>query len=141
MPAHSPISHAEESKPRGILVVEDEVLVRLTVSEFLRDCGFQVFEAADGEEAVKVLTASTAPIDLVFSDIQMPRLDGFGLACWIRENRPHVKVILTSGNPASVAAKASDLCEQGPIVSKPYDHARLRQTIERMLSKANTATT
>ena len=106
----------------------------LAVSEYLRDCGFHVFEAADGQEAVTILTARTAPIDLVFSDIQMPRLDGFGLACWIRENQPHVTVILTSGNPASTAAKAADLCHKGPIVSKPYDHAHLRQTIERMLA-------
>jgi CheY-like chemotaxis protein len=119
------------------LVVDDEVLVRLAVGEYLRDCGFHVFEAADGNEAIEVLQAAELPIDLVFSDVQMPGLDGFGLARWIRENRPEVRVLLTSGNPAGVAAKATELCHEGPVVAKPYDHAALLQRIKRMLARAN----
>ncbi len=127
------------SAPQVILVVDDEVLVRLAVAEFLRDCGYQVFEAADGAEAIKILEATERPIDLIFSDVQMPNLDGFGLAKWVRENRPGVHVMLTSGNPAHVAAKAADLCHEGPIISKPYEHAHLLQQIQKMIAKAKAA--
>jgi CheY-like chemotaxis protein len=130
---------APDDPPQVILVVDDEVLVRLAVAEFLRDCGFQVFEAADGTEAILILEATDRPIDLIFSDVQMPNLDGFGLAKWVREHRSDVKIVLTSGNPAHVAAKAADLCHEGPIIAKPYEHAHLLQQIQKMLSRAKNA--
>lgn len=120
--------------PHVILVVDDEVLIRLVIAEYLRECGFRVFEAADGDEAIKILQSAELPIDLVFSDVQMPNLDGFGLARWIRENRPQIQVLLASGNPAAVTAKATDLCHQGPVVPKPYDHAALLERIKRNLT-------
>ena len=123
--------------PKVILVVDDEVLIRMAISEYLRECGYLVFEAADGEEAVTVLQATDKPIDLVFSDCQMPRMDGFSLARWIREHRPDVRVILTSGNPTVFAEKATDLCQLGPVEEKPYDHVALARRIHQMIARAN----
>lgn len=61
-----------------VLVVEDEVLLRLVVAEYLRDCGFKVIEAAHADEAVMVLKQPDLRIDVLFSDIEMPgSLDGF----------------------------------------------------------------
>ena len=54
-------------------------------------------------------------------------MDGFGLAQWVRRERPWLKVILTSG-AARTAKEAGDLCEQGPVLAKPYDHAELERT-------------
>jgi CheY-like chemotaxis protein len=121
---------AEDTEPRiKILVVEDDLLIRMTVSEYLRDCGLRVVEAANGQEAVKVLTDCKRPVTLVFSDIQMPYSDGFALARWIQTNRPGLCIILASGNPAN-AATASDM-GLGPILHKPYDlnalHTRLQK--------------
>jgi CheY-like chemotaxis protein len=63
-----------------ILVVEDEVLIRLPLAEYLRDCGYRVFEASNVAEAKAVLDADT-PVDLVFSDVNMPgNENGFALA-------------------------------------------------------------
>lgn len=120
--------------PHVILVVDDEILIRLVIAEYLRDCGFRVFEAADGLEAIKVLQSAEWPVDLVFSDVQMPNLDGFGLARWIRENRPEVRVLLASANPVAVTAKAADLCNHGPVVPKPYEHAALLARMKRLLA-------
>jgi CheY-like chemotaxis protein len=64
-----------------ILVVEDDVLVRMPIAHYLRDCGYKVVEAANADEAVTVLSHKETVIDLVFTDIEMPgALDGFGLA-------------------------------------------------------------
>jgi CheY-like chemotaxis protein len=121
--------------PQVILVVDDEELIRSMTAEYLRECEFYVFEAADGREAIEILQSAATPIDLVFSDVQMPKLDGFELARWVCENRPEVQVLLTSGNPGMAAAKATELCHKGPVVSKPYEHAILLNRMKRMLAR------
>ena len=119
--------------PHTLLVVDDEVLIRLTIADHLRDCGFHVIEAANGEEAVRVLEAGE-PVDLVFSDVQMPgSIDGFALARWVRQNRPGMPVLLTSGYVRS-AEIAHDLCEE--IVEKPYDPDDLAGRLRRLLPGA-----
>lgn len=116
-----------------ILVVDDEVLVRTVVSEYLRDCGFSAVEAASGDEALAVLS-SELDVDVVFSDVEMPgSINGFGLAQWVRRHRPELKVILTSGN-ASKASDARDLCAQGGFVAKPYAIEDLASRIARLLA-------
>lgn len=119
-----------------ILVVDDEVLVRMVIADHLRDCGFRVFEAGNGSEAIAVLS-SGEPVDLVFSDVQMPECNGFELARWVRRERPDVKVMLTSGG-VKAAETASDLCENGPLLGKPYDVGevvrRIRSTLARETS-------
>jgi CheY-like chemotaxis protein len=118
-----------------ILVVEDEVLVRMPISQYLRDCGYRVIEAANAEEAVAVLshTETVVVVDVVFTDIEMPgALDGFGLAKWVREHRPGVDVILT-GTLSRAVGQAEELCEQGPL-PKPYDAQVVHNHIRRLLA-------
>ena len=122
------------ASPPTILVVEDEILVRTVIAAYLRDCGFDVVEAGNAEEAVRVLEASIR-VDIVFSDINMPgRLDGFGLAQWLRRERPGLKIILTSG-AAQAVKDASDLCAHVPILAKPYDYAEVARQLRALLSK------
>jgi DNA-binding NtrC family response regulator len=105
----------------AVLVVEDEILIRLVVADYLRECGFKVYEAGTAAEAVEVLESNKALIDLVFSDIRLPgKMSGFALAQWIRKNRPGVPVLLTSGDSKKSEA-AKELCENGPFFAKPYD--------------------
>jgi CheY-like chemotaxis protein len=127
---------SSEPPPHTILVVEDEVLIRLSLSDYLRECGFTVLEAASGDEAIEVLRGRGDDVDLVFSDVQMPgETDGFTLARWVRSNHPEIPVILTSG-VAHAVEKAADLCLEGPIVKKPYDHAALLSQILRLVERA-----
>lgn len=116
-----------------VLVVEDEVLLRLVVAEYLRDCGFKVIEAAHADEAVMVLKQPDLRIDVLFSDIEMPgSMDGFALAQWTRANRPGLEVILTGSVPRAVNA-AADLCEEGPM-PKPYEPRSVHDRIRRLLA-------
>jgi DNA-binding response OmpR family regulator len=117
-----------------ILVVEDEVLVRLAISDYLRECGYKVFEAGDVAEAKSVLAADVG-VDVVFTDVQMPGAeDGFALAAWTREHNPAVQVIITSGW-SGADRKARDLCHDGPIMPKPYEQDAVLRRIQELVRK------
>lgn len=98
-----------------VLVVEDEVLIRLLIVDELREAGFAVIEAACADEAFS-LFASGQHVDLVFTDVRMPgQVDGLGLARELQAQHPALPVIITSGN-----TMASDAAGLGLFVSKPY---------------------
>ncbi|MCO6387081.1 response regulator [Aliihoeflea sp. 40Bstr573] len=127
---------AQSNDRKTVLVVEDELFIRINIADYHRDCGFHVVEAATGDDA-KAVIESGRTIHVVFSDVQMPgKLDGFGLARWIRQHRPDIHVILNSGM-ANAAEKAGDLCEDGPLMAKPYDEAQVMARIQQMLRAAN----
>jgi DNA-binding response OmpR family regulator len=130
-----PETGSEDESIQTILVVEDEVLIRLPLAEYLRDCGYRVFEASNVAEAKAVLDADS-PVDLVFSDVNMPgNENGFALAVWIRQRHPETKVILTSGI-AHASEKAEGLCEDGPLLAKPYSHDVVLKRIQSLLRQA-----
>lgn len=107
----------------------------MALADYLRECGYTVVETSDADEAITVLEADV-PVDIAFSDIAMPAsLDGFGLAQWIRRERPGIKVILTSGVARSAKA-AGELCEHGPMLAKPYEHADLERRIRALLASS-----
>ena len=124
---------------KSILVVEDEVLIRLAIAEYLRECGYKVHEATHAAEAVAVLESPEVSVDVVFSDVVMPgEMDGFGLARWVRANRPGVEVILTSTVDRS-AEVAGMLCEDGPLMKKPYEPQSVVERIKQLLAMAGRA--
>ena len=121
--------------PQTVLVVEDEVLIRLVIAEYLRECGYRVHEAANADEALAVLEEPNVAVDIVFSDVLMPgSMDGFGLARWIRANRPQIDVVLTSGIDRS-AEIAGVLCEAGPLLEKPYEPQSVVDRIKQLLAR------
>lgn len=117
-----------------ILVVEDEVLIRLVIAQYLRDCGYRVIEAANADEALLVLRKSEITIDVVFTDVEMPgSLDGFALAQWVRSNRRGMDVVL-AGSVGRAVQAASDLCDQQNNVPKPYNPQNVHDHIRRLLA-------
>jgi DNA-binding NtrC family response regulator len=116
-----------------ILVVEDDVLIRMPIAQYLRDCGYRVIEAVSADEAMTVLMHKETHVDMVFSDIEMPgSTDGFGLSKWIRDNRPGIDVILTGTVPRALKA-AKELCDDGPL-PKPYEPKAVHDYIRRLLT-------
>jgi len=116
-----------------VLVVEDEMLIRLHVADSLRDHGFSVIEAADGREAIAALQED-ASIAAVFTDVTLPgQPDGFGLARWVRTHRPGVPVILTSGEVTEQHVQSVGRDE--PFFAKPCDYAEVAHHIRRRLTK------
>jgi|SRR5579859_5209166 len=118
-----------------VLVVDADVLVRLTISAYLRDCGYRVVEAATAEEAQTVLLQTELTIEAVLADADLPGpTDGFALSRWIRDHRQGMKVLL-AGTPARAAERAADLCEQGPDLARPYEPQLVVDRIRRLLAE------
>lgn len=100
-----------------ILVVEDEVLVRMLACDILNDAGYDALEAVNAAEAL-VLIDARPDIAVIFTDVDMPgEINGLGLARLIGLRAPDLPILITSG--AAVVAPV-DLPPKGRFMSKPY---------------------
>src|SRR5580658_1691676 len=83
--------------PRAVLVVEDEMMLRMRAVDMVEDAGFTPVEAVNADDALAILE-SRSDIELLFTDIQMPgSMDGLTLAHAVHERWPSIKIILVSG--------------------------------------------
>ena len=124
---------ANPSETRTVLVVEPDVLIRMVIAEYLRDCGYKVIEAVGSTEVWAVLDGGHA-VDVMLIEVSLPGDEnGFEIAHRVRQTRREVDVILTSG-VAGAVEQSSELYEEGPI-KKPYDpkdvEARIKILLER----------
>ncbi len=95
--------------------MDDEVLIRLHISEELREAGYRVIEAADGDEATALLSSVT-DVGLVLTDLRMPGgVDGLALARWVRSGFPRIKVALCSTELPPGTSAALDAFFAKPI--------------------------
>jgi CheY-like chemotaxis protein len=118
----------QSSSAPVVLVVENDVLLRLVTASNLRDAGFEVIEAADSAEAVLVL--DSMPVDALFSDIDMPgRMDGLALAQWVHQRRLDTRIILTSGGERALGAAE----EYASFLPKPYADADVEHLLRSVL--------
>ena len=114
------------AKTPAVLIVEDEPLVRLCAVETVEAAGFTVIEAANADEAIRILE-DRSDIHVVFTDIHMPgSMDGLKLAHAVRNRWPPIKIIVTSGRE-SVAEQ--ELPAGGRFFAKPYDPAQIQDTL------------
>ena len=117
--------------PSTVLMVEDEVLVRMAVADYLRHCGYRVLEAKTGEEAQAILRAGEL-VEILFSDVDLGSgINGLDLARWVREHFRDVRIILTSGVMRMTEAMR-DLCDLPPL-NKPYGYDTLAASIKALL--------
>src|ERR1043166_5969943 len=113
-----------------ILIVEDEVLLRMALADFLQECGYRVLQAGTAAEARAILSRHMTDIELVFTDVKMPGdMDGFGLANWVRAHHPGTPVFIASGYTGK-NRMAHELCAGEPFFAKPYDLDRLAAKIQ-----------
>jgi CheY-like chemotaxis protein len=123
-------------RPTTVLVVEDEILIRSAVAEYLRKSGYAVVEAADAAEAIGIF-ACDEPIDVVMCDVDMPgAMDGLGLARWIKEHDYTLPVLLTSGG--RIALSASKIPADF-FIGKPYRLKVLAKHLKLMLASRDLA--
>ena len=116
-PEGQPKNNSATSPATRILVVEDELLIRMLVADELRDADYDVVEAGSADEALELL-GTLAPVDLIISDVRMPgSIDGLGLLAAVKAKCPRLPFIVTSGHiePSLALQKGAD-----QFLPKPY---------------------
>jgi DNA-binding response OmpR family regulator len=122
---------------KTIMMVEPDVVIRMVISEHLRDCGYRVIEGVAAQDVWTVLESGRR-IDVVLADVKLAGdEDGFSLSRRIRQTRSDIDVILTSGI-SGAAQESHDLCEEGPI-KKPYEPRDIESRIKILLERGRTA--
>jgi two-component system cell cycle sensor histidine kinase/response regulator CckA len=118
-----------------IVVAEDEAMVRSVVTHVLEGVGHRILSAEDGEQALALVLGHPEPIDLLISDIAMPRLDGHALARQVREQRPAVRVLLISGHGWQAETPAVPAVTGIDFLQKPFSAEVLLETVARLLAR------
>ena len=138
-PEAGPVSVAEVVGMQTILLVEDDDRLRAGFTEMLRRKGYVVLAAANGEEALKLLSGDSQPVHLLLTDVVMPGLNGFELARAVLGARPAVRVLYMSGythdaleNPAFKEEEESGSLE---FIQKPFDTRSLVAKVQEVLAK------
>jgi CheY-like chemotaxis protein len=116
-----------------VLIVEDELLLRINAVEMIEDAGFEALEAADADEAIAILE-TRHDIRVIFTDIQIPgSMDGLKLAQAVRGRWPPIKIVATSGR---VNIRIDDLPEGGRFLPKPYLPEEITGTLRELVGNA-----
>lgn len=121
----------EKKQPR-ILVVDDEISIRVTLKAFLEDEGFQVEVAEDADKVMDLL--SIQDFDVVVTDVVMPRITGVDLLKLIKETKPYVQVILMTGEPNVETASSAVRIGAFDYLTKPIDKPQLIKTVSKAIT-------
>jgi len=134
--ARRPAARPDRSgRGQRVLVVEDDIEVRDLARRVLRDCGYAVWEAADGPAALALLERTGAAPDVLITDVVMPRMDGRELAQRVRLRHPQVRILFISGHAHTHAGE--DLGDQlaWRFVHKPFSMERLVRRVREALQE------
>lgn len=119
------------NEPPVVLLVEDELLVRMTAADELEESGFQVLEAANADVALKVLEARSDEVQVLFTDVHMPgSMDGMELAEQVHARWPHVRILISSGY---AQPRQNEIPDDGRFMPKPYHAATLVRHVHELV--------
>ncbi len=119
-----------------VLVVDDDVKLRSTISDYLTESGFLVFTAADGVQAINVFEQKKEELDLVLLDIMMPKLDGYDVLKIIRESSDIPVIMLSAREHEQDQLKGYELGVDN-YITKPFLLSVLKENIKACVSRAN----
>lgn len=121
-----------------ILIIDDDELLRQLLRDTLEHAGYEVVEAHDGHEGLGCFR--TTHIDLIITDLIMPKKDGLETIKELRQDAPLVKIIVISGSDQSLLMRASQLGVQR-VLSKPFRPRELVETVGALVSVETYAAT
>src|SRR5205823_13422263 len=113
-----------------VLVVDDEILVRNLVTEIMQQEGYLVLAAADGQEALEVSRKFSGEVDLVITDMDMPRLNGSDLCARLLQERPGIEVLVISGKGIPETVQQNVHLE---FLPKPFDGETIKRRVRTIL--------
>src|SRR5947208_4083656 len=124
------MSSSPNESPTNVLVVEDEMVLRMRAVNIVEDAGFTAIEAVNADEALSILE-SRSDISLLFSDVQMPGgMDGLKLAHAVHDRWPSIKIILVSGQ---VKLSETDKPPESRFFGKPLEARHMIAELQQMV--------
>jgi two-component system cell cycle sensor histidine kinase/response regulator CckA len=120
-----------------LLIVEDEENVRKPLMQLMAARGYNVLEARDGAEAIRVSQGYAGPIHLMVTDILMDGMSGVELAERLSFKRPEMRVLFATGYPAGLAENASLGREDAPLLKKPFSGSELASKVREVLESGD----
>jgi two-component system chemotaxis sensor kinase CheA len=136
---HLPPPKDEKPKKQSILVVEDSITSRVLLKNILESAGYRVSTAVDGVDGYTTLKAGT--FNLVVSDVEMPRMDGFGLTAQIRAEKQFSGlpvVLVTALESREHRERGIDVGANAYIVKGSFDQSNLLEVIQRLIGPSST---
>ncbi|TAN39789.1 MAG: PAS domain S-box protein [Nitrospirae bacterium] len=137
-PAASPVNKRTDPRPAlsgTVLIADDEEMVLNICTAIVESLGCRVLTAKDGEEAVRIFQESSGSIDLVLLDLTMPRMDGLAAFEKLRQIRPDIRVILSSGYSEQELSERYAGSGIGAFIQKPFHIDQLQTLLARMLAR------
>jgi len=128
----------QSAVPRGsetVFVVEDQEGIRELACEFLENCGYQVLAAKDGAEALEIADRYKKPIDLLLTDIVMPKVNGRELSQRLTAARPRMKTLFMSGYPERATPEQEMLVDETKFLAKPFSLRSLAGKVREALDE------
>jgi PAS domain S-box-containing protein len=119
----------------SILIVEDNDDVRAFAADALRDYGFNVLEAADASDALRILEGRVG-IDLLFTDIGLPGVNGRELVAMVQRKHPSIRILFTSGYAQMPSPTSSRWLSEIQLLSKPFTRSQLYEKVLQVLESA-----
>jgi CheY-like chemotaxis protein len=117
-----------------VLVVEDEPVILMVLTDYLSGQGYRVLQAENGEQAFEIL-ASKPHLDMLITDFRLPGgISGVQIAEPAVKLRPDLKVIFISGYPQEIRETGSLITSKAPILEKPFDLDVLQEKIQELLT-------
>lgn len=114
---------------KSILVVDDNDAIRIVVSQMLAYLGYEVSSANCGETGLSIFIKNT--FDMVFSDYEMPGMDGIAFACGVKKSSPHTPVIIMTGaGRDTVLSRNSTSVDE--VITKPFTLAQIDRTLQNL---------
>jgi len=131
----APLSGRRRSQPgaESILLVEDEQAVRRLLARELRRSGYEVLESENGVAALELADRHPEPIDVLVTDIVMPKMSGDELARRLLASRPELKIVFMSGHAERHVLRKITDAGMGPLLTKPFVPAKLMEAVRAVL--------
>ena len=125
---------AQQAASRTVLLVDDEPSIRQLMRRLLLSLGYQLLEACNGSEALEVADQRRAPLDLLLTDVIMPKMNGFALAARVTSRHPETRVLFITGQAAD-RPEVEDTLRRTPhaFLLKPFTATALTQKVQYLL--------
>lgn len=119
---------------KHILVIDDQESMRSIIGQMLKDKGFEVSAASDGEEGLALFNKNPEAIDLILADINMPKIDGFEFLKKVKHRSPASPVIFLTGVNEDVAKMVGGEHNVDGVIKKPFQVEEVLAVIKKSLS-------